>query len=119
MKKLIILVGVVLLLSGCGINSAFVFNQNSQSTVVELGEKNFKIVDKVVGQSTATYYLGFGGMKNKALLEMAKADMYDKALIKGTSRAIVNQTYERHITNLYPFYYKITFFVSGYVIEFE
>jgi hypothetical protein len=119
MKTFLIILTSVFLFSSCGINSALVFNQNSQNTVLELGEKNFKIVDKVKGESSATYILGFGGLKNKNLIEKAKSEMYDKALLQGSSRAIINQTYERHITNIYPFYYKINFTVSGFVIEFQ
>ena len=116
--KFIFFILVSVLLSGCGMHSAMVSNINSNVTNVELSRKNFKIVDKVSGQSTATYILGIGGLSNKALIEKAKANMLSKAELTGSAKAIVNVTTESHVSIIYPFFFQRTVTVSGHIIEF-
>jgi hypothetical protein len=121
MKKLKILsitLFVMVLAAGCGTHRGAFLNNNNNTTQVELGEKNFKVVSKVSGQSTATYVLGIGGITNKSLVENARSNMMSNADIVGSSKAIINMTTESHSTLVYPFFYQKTITVSGYVVEF-
>jgi hypothetical protein len=102
---------------GCGISTS-VANVNSNATVVELSKKNFKVIQRVSGQSTATYFFFIGGLSNKALIEQARISMLENANLIGTSRVVINQTVEMHIALVYPVFFKITMTVSGHVVEF-
>lgn len=104
------------LLSGCGINSTVVGNVNTNQTVVELSEANFKIIDRVQGEATVKYVLGFGGHKEKAVNEMAMANLLSKTDLTG-SKALVNVTTERHVEFKF-FVTKVNVIVSANVVEF-
>jgi PBP1b-binding outer membrane lipoprotein LpoB len=120
MKKVFLISLLALFLVSCGVNSHLSYNQNNQQTNVVLSENNYKVVAKVKGEATATYILGFGGLKNRALVEMAKANMLDKADILGKARAIINVTAEEHYTGIIPpIYVKRRVIVSAHVIEFN
>ncbi len=120
MKKIIVLSALVLtlILSGCGINTAFVENVSNTITNVELSKKNFKVLEKVNGESSNTYILGIGGLSNKSLIEKAKNQMMDNANLKGGSKIVINITYDTHISMVYPFFFKKTITAAGYVVEF-
>ncbi len=107
-----------LFLSSCGIHSAYVSNVNSNSSVVNLSMKNFEVVERVSGSSTATYFLGIGGITNKALVDKAKSNMLEHAFMAGKARAIINVTHESHVTFILPFFVQKTVTVSAHIIEF-
>ena len=107
-----------LFLSSCGIHSAYVSNVNSNSSVVNLSMKNFEVVERVSGSSTATYFLGIGGITNKALVDKAKSNMLEHAFMAGKARAIINVTHESHVTFILPFFVQKTVIVSAHIIEF-
>lgn len=107
-----------LFLSSCGIHSAYVSNVNSNSSVVNLSMKNFEVVERVSGSSTATYFLGIGGITNKALVDKAKSNMLEHAFMAGKARAIINVTHESHATFILPFFVQKTVTVSAHIIEF-
>src|SRR3954467_10784020 len=104
-------------LNSCGINMALFTNKNSNVTHVELSKKNFKVLERVTGTSSATYYFNVGGMKNKDLINMATADMVAKANLTGTSKALINTTIDIHKGGICMLYNKITVTVSAQVIE--
>lgn len=116
-SKITILAIILTLVSSCGVQKHNSINTNQSSTTVELSRKNFKVIQKVTGSSTASYFIGFGGLHNKNLLELAKNEMYSNANLAGTSRAIINMTTEEHVSIVF-FTVTKTVFVSGYVIEF-
>lgn len=106
-------------LSSCGFHSSLSLNTHNNTTNVELSKKNFKVVGKVSQQASHTYILGFGGLERKALIEMAKAKIYEEAELKGSSRAIINMTVEGYQQFIVPpIYVKSTVIVSAWVIEF-
>ena len=109
---------ISILITGCGFHSSLVGNINNNTTNVELSKKNFKVIDKISGSSTATYILGFGGLSNKALIENAKAKILENANLTGSSKAIINVTTESHFSFFVPFYFQKTITVSAHVIEF-
>lgn len=117
-KIITIVILSTFLLSSCGVNTALVANLNNNTTNVELSQKNFKVIEQVSGSSSAKYILGIGGIKEKALVEKAKAKMLENSNLNGSSKAIINQTTETHITMVFPFYYKVTVIVSAHIIEF-
>ena len=121
MKKIKILTVLLLtsiLMTSCGVHTAMVSNTNNNTTSVELTKKNFKVIKKVSGTSTATYFLGIGGISNKALIERAKSQMLGQADIIGGAKAVINLTTESHITMVNPIFFQKTVTVSGHIVEF-
>lgn len=107
-----------LLLGSCGINNALVLNQNQILTQVNLGEENFKVVDRVSGSAEASYVLIFGGRNKRNLYATAYGNMLDKAELNNRSKAVVNVLTEEHIGGFPPFFYKRTLTISANVVEF-
>lgn len=121
MKKISIYSVLLLLavvLSSCGINTAFVANHNQNATEVHLRENNFKVVDQVSGSSEAFYVLAIGGMSKKQLYENAYSAMMKKANVMNSSKAIVNVITEQQVSGFAPFYIRRTITVSAQVVEF-
>lgn len=121
MKKISIYSVLLLLavvLSSCGINTAFVANHNQNATEVHLRENNFKVVDQVSGSSEAFYVLAIGGMSKKQLYENAYSAMMKKANLMNSSKAIVNVITEQQVSGFAPFYIRRTITVSAQVVEF-
>lgn len=120
MKNLMLSVMIMaslLFLSSCGVNNAFILNDNQNSTQVHLTSNNYKVLEKVSGSAEVEYVLLFGGMKRTQLYENAYSDMVNKANLMG-SKALINIVTEEHIGGVPPFYYKRTITVSAHVIEF-
>lgn len=112
--SLILIVG----LSSCGVNKAWVFNQNQNTTQVQLGRNNFKQVSQVSGSAEVSYVLIFGSVNKKQLYATAYADMLKNAELNAGSRSLTNVLTEEHIGGVPPFYYKRTVTVSARLIEF-
>jgi uncharacterized protein YbjQ (UPF0145 family) len=110
-------VAVMLFVTGCGVNGTIVYNVNSAQTVVELGEANFEIVDRLSGESEVGYVLFFGGQKLQDANNAAMADLLSKANLSG-SQALVNITTERYF-EYYLVYTKVKVIVSANVVEFK
>jgi hypothetical protein len=116
--SLIIFLFLAFSLSSCGLNLGFLSDKNRTVTQVELNRKNFRVIDRVSGTSSATYYFGVGGMKNQALLDIAMTDLLSKANLNGGAKALVNQTVDVHKGG-FPFIYsKISVKITANVIEF-
>ena len=118
LKQLSFCAIIILLFSSCGLHTTHVGNFNGNMTNVELSKKNFQVVERVSGKSSATYIFGIGGLSNKALVEKAKSKMLQNAEIVGGSKAIVNLTTESHLSNIFPFYFRRTVTISGHIVEF-
>ena len=118
LKIAIVLTLTAFLFQGCGIHSTLVGNLNGNMTNVELTRKNFTVLERISGTSTATCIMGIGGLSNKALIEKAKADMLSRHNLTGGSKAIVNLTVEEHVSMVLFFYVKRTVTVSAHLIEF-
>jgi len=116
-KSIFLLIGVLILFSGCAFHRQLTTNLNSNTTEVVLSKKNFKVVDQVRGDARATYFLFIGGLSKKGLVATAKAKMYANANIIGSSKAIINETVEVR-QSFFPLIRTHRVFVSGYVIEF-
>ncbi len=118
MKHLLYIMSAGLLFTSCGVNQAFVLNQNQNSTQVHLSEANFRNVGKVMGTDSVDYILLIGGLKKKRMYERAYSSMMTNAELGGGPRAVVNVITEEHVGGVPPFYIKRTLTVSGQVIEF-
>ncbi len=113
----LLVITFLVLFSGCGFNHATIENYNTNLTNVELSNKNFIILDRISGESTATYIFGIGGKSHKALLQEAMAQLYNNANLNGSAKALVNVAYESHTTTII-IYSKKTLTASANVIEF-
>ena len=118
MKKIFfILIGITFFFSSCGIHSGLTTNSNNHTTEIVLSKKNFKVIESVQGESEALYVFGIGGISKKAMIAEARANMFKKANIVGSSKAIINETFEiKYSLFLLVGKYKVT--VTGHIIEF-
>lgn len=118
-KKTLPLLAVLIMATSCGVHNAMFTNVNNNVTNVELSESNYRIVEKVTGEATATYIFGIGGLSKKTLTENAKSNMFNTADLEGKSRAITNIVTETYYKSITPLYVERTVTVTGYLIEFE
>ncbi|MBD3627993.1 DUF6567 family protein [Cyclobacterium sp.] len=105
-------------LDSCGVNQAWILNQNQNNTQVNLGSNNFQVLGQVKGAAEVEYILVFGGKNRRNLFNEAYAAMIEEADLPSGSRAITNILTEEHVGGIPPFYYKRTITVSGTVVEF-
>ena len=121
MRKLLMLLVLVVTLFGvssCQLHSGIAVNMNQNTTNVVLQDNNYKIIQKVRGESQADYFLYFGGFRKNGLIEEARAEMLENANLVGTSKAIINETVETSMTTFAGIYSNVKVTVSGYVVEF-
>lgn len=121
MTKTTKIIGVLALVAGlssCGVNKAWVYNQNQNATQVHLSGNNFRVVDQVTGTSEISYVLIFGGAGKKQLYEAAYANMLQQADLNTGSRALTNVLTEEQVGGVPPFYYTRTVSVSASIVEF-
>ena len=104
-------------LMSCGTSLTATKNVTHANTNVDLSKKNFVVLGNVSGSSNNWYLFGIGGLISKNLLGEAYRNMERKANLNGTSRVIINVTYDTHLTWILIYsHYKIT--ATGTVIEF-
>ncbi|MFO7822901.1 MAG: DUF6567 family protein [Cyclobacterium sp.] len=115
-----IILGLALIfgLGSCGVNQAWILNQNQNNTQVNLGSNNFEVLGQVKGTAEVDYILVFGGQKRRNLFNEAYSAMIEEADLTSGSRTITNILTEEHVGGVPPFYYKRTITVSGTVVEF-
>ena len=104
--------------SSCSLHGSLATNVNQNSTNVVLQDNNYKIVAKVRGEAQADYFLYFGGFRKKGLIEEARAEMLENANLVGSSKAVINETFETSVTTFAGIYSYVKVTCSGYVIEF-
>ncbi|MBN8215626.1 MAG: hypothetical protein J0L75_03250 [Spirochaetes bacterium] len=90
---------------------------NSTLTQVQLAKRNYKVINRVTGEYSATYVFGLFGPPQQDLVTQAWKAMEDRAELTDKARAIINVTVDRKLT-WSPFHYKLTVYVSGMVVEF-
>ncbi len=121
MKKYLLLIcGVGLLLTSCGIASDPYTNQNQLQTQVVLSQKNYRVVREVEGESEARHYVVglLGGLSKKALRSSAMNEMIKNANLQG-SQAIINAHVQSvNICVVGFLYVKHKAIARGTVIEF-
>jgi hypothetical protein len=114
---LLIAVIISVLLNGCaGIHSGTMLNS------VALSSPNFTYVKRnIQGTSTATYFLGIGGLKRQTLVEEAKQDMLftETGSVLSENQALANVTINFKTTYLvFGLYVKVTCTVGADVVQF-
>ena len=100
---------------GCSTHSGYMGHVTS--TQVQLGSNNFVVVGSVSGQAEANYFLKVFGPSDQNPVDQARRDMFNKAELKGKSRAIVNITTDEKYCD-YILGYKRTIYLAGDVVEF-
>ena len=119
-KTRIAIFGLALIfgLSSCGVNQAWILNQNQNNTQVNLGSNNFQVLGQVKGSAEVDYVLIFGGKNRTNLFNEAYSAMIEEAELNRGSRTLTNILTEEQIGGIPPFYYKRTITVSATVVEF-
>ena len=122
MKKLLMLFVLALTLFGAtscsGVHDSATVNFNQNLTNVVLQSSDYKVVAKVRGDAEAKYFLVFGGLRTKGLIEEARAEMLENANLIGSSKAVINETVEYSSESILGIYNTKKVIVSGYVVEF-
>lgn len=121
MKKtsiLIVTAAIVIFSSSCGVNHAFMLNQNQNATQVHLSNNNFRVVEEVSGSAEVTYVLAFGGMNKQRLYQNAYSEMVKGANLDAGPKALINIVTEEHVGEVPTFFYKRTVSDGANVIEF-
>ena len=117
---------IFLLINNCGLIPSG-YMGHSTNTQVVLSEANFKIINTVKGEATATYFIGIGPF-NDRLYSRAKRDMLENANLAGggnKSRALINITTDEQIRYFawpwppLPFWFSKTVYITADVIEFK
>jgi len=118
-KNIVFLATIALIFAGCqATHNGLTSNSNLHTTDVVLSKKNFKVIARVKGEAKATYIFGIGGFSKNALIQEAKTDMFSKADIIGSAKAVINETVE--IKNSFYLGFVITkkVTVSANIVEF-
>jgi len=115
-KTIFISIALLIGLNACGVNQAWILNQNQNSTQVQLSKKNYRHISQVSGTAEVSYVLIFGGANKRALYNTAYRDMLDKATLTG-ARSLTHILSEEHIGGIPPFFYKRSSTLSAQVIE--
>ena len=89
---------------------------NSNDTKVILDKANFNVIGTAVGQASATYVFGIGGLSEQALKSNAIADMYKNANLTG-SQAIIDVNFSCESKNILV-YNQMNWTCQGIIIEF-
>ena len=101
-----------------GANNSSAKNSSAVSTNVELSKNNFKVIGTVKGSASNWWiFLIFGGMK-KNIVGQAYQNMLTEAKLEGSSKAVINITYDWHKMFVLIFFGKNSVTAHGTVIEF-
>ena len=123
-KKSLIICSLLLLVNNCGFMPEGYLGHSTNTQVI-LSEANYKIINSVRGDATATFILGVGP-SNDRLYSRAKKDMLENANLAGggnKSRALINITTDKQIKyfifGYFPLWFSKTVYMSADVIEFK
>lgn len=112
---------LILLLTNCGLVPSGYLGHSTNTQVI-LQEANYKVINSVRGQETASFILGIGPSQSQ-LYARAKRDMLESANLSGggKSRALINITTDEQIKYFwfyFPVYFSKTVYITADVIEF-
>ena len=122
-KKSLIICSLLLLVNNCGFMPEGYLGHSTNTQVI-LSEANYKIINSVRGDATATFILGVGPL-NDRLYSRAKKDMLENANLAGggnKSRALINITTDEQIRFVwfyFPFWFSKTVYITADIIEFR
>lgn len=108
------MLAIALMFTSCAsLHSGYLNNSTS------LTQANFSYVERnVQGVSTATYILGIGGLSKETLVNSAKMNLMEDALLKD-NQAVVNTTVNFTTTYYLGLIIKVTCTVTADVVEFR
>ena len=121
-NKSLIIFSLLLLVNNCGFMPEGYLGHSTNTQVI-LSEANYKIINSVRGDATATFILGVGPSNNR-LYSRAKMDMLENANLAGggnKARALINITTDEQIRFVwfyFPFWFAKTVYITADVIEF-
>lgn len=117
MKKVLLFLFSLLLLSSCAMHNGLTTNGNVHQTQVVLSQNNFRVIANVKGESKCTYVFGIGGTSKDAQIAEAKAQILSRVDMIGKARALVNETVE--VKNAFYVFFNVrTVIVTAQVVEF-
>ncbi len=123
---LIILSIFSILISSCGKYSKtnYSINNSNVKVIVDFSNPNFKEVDYVSGEAECNYLFLMGGFKKQSIIQKARAEMFKKANLIGTSKVILNENIDFYFIEIkdpkykFPIFHKVKVTVSGVVYGF-
>ena len=117
MKKSILIVIWVALLTSCGMMYESTSNLNLNQTQVVLSSDNFHVVKQVSGGASGTYIFGFGGFGKKSVMNTSISKMTEAAKLTGP-QAIIDVSTKTHVRTVLGVWSQISAVSTGTVIEF-
>jgi hypothetical protein len=105
-------------LSSCVVHHHKFTNIAGHNTEVVLSKKNYRVLERVSGESETFYLLGILGGYKESLIEEARQDMMQKANLTGGAKALAYETVSERYTNAI-IGIKVKVIVSAYVVEFS
>lgn len=120
LKAFALFASVVFLLTGCGYGTVSNLSNNNFNfqTRVDLNSNNYTVIGDAQGSSSAKYIVGIGGFQTD-LNSSAYANLVENAKISGSSKALINVTFEEHKFMVFPFFVRRTVTARGTVVEFK
>jgi hypothetical protein len=122
--KLSLILLPILILTNCGFMPSGYLGHSTNTQVI-LQEANFKVINSVRGQATASFILGIGPSQSH-LYARAKRNMLESANLSGggtKSRALINFTTDEQIKYfalyIFPVYFSKTVYITADVVEFK
>lgn len=113
MKKIIFIFSITLFFSSCAFHTGYMSNSAA------LSQNNFSYVKKnLVGESTATYIFGFGGLARKNLVEDAKSDLMKNSNLTD-GQALANITVNFKNTLITGIYNQVKCTVTADIVQFK
>lgn len=113
LKKMILPVLGVFLLSGCAMHSGYMTGSAA------LSSNNFSYIKRdLEGESTALYVFGLGGLAKAAIMDEAKRDLL-AANPLGDNQALANVTVSWKYTYVFPFAMTNKCTVTADIVEFK
>ncbi|NJN28957.1 MAG: hypothetical protein HC819_24850 [Cyclobacteriaceae bacterium] len=112
MKKLMLMISSVVMLSSCALHGGYMSDSAS------LSDANFNYVKQNLrGEAKASYFLGFGGLKKETLLKEAKDNMMQGLELKA-NQTLANITVNWKLNN-YIVASSNTCIVTADIVEFK
>lgn len=102
-------------LSSCALTSTT--SNNITETKVVLSQANFKVVGQAYGEAKATYVLGMGGLRKKALRANAIDEMSRSAHLTG-AQTLTDVTTHMSVKMITPLYVEVTCDATANIVEF-
>ena len=112
MKQFILLSTIVFTLSSCMTLHSGYLSPISQN----INESDFRYIKTVYGESSAHYFLGFGGGKKEGLIRLAKEDLRNRHQLQD-GQAFINFTVDDQFSTMFGLISQKTIIISADLID--